>query len=284
MGAVRKRGLPGGSASVADKRFKRSEIRPGRHRRSSRRWLRLAGLVLVAASGAGVGVMVTARAVRADFLAVDRIRVEGTHRLSRPEVDALLDDVRGESLLLVDLDQVQSRLLESPWVAAATVRRVLPSTLAVRITERDPLAIARLGQRLYLVDGTGAVIDEFGPRYGDLELPIVDGMAAASSDGSPAVDPGRAELVARLLLSLATRPELRLAVSQVDVSREANVTVLLGDDPTLLMLGDEQFVERLRTYLEIRPTLTDQLEDIDYVDLRFGQRVVAKSRNSLTRR
>ena len=113
----------------------------------------------------------------------------------------------------------------------------------------------------------------------NFDLPIVDGMGTAD-----AIDPVRAQLVGRFMGALATRPELRRSVSQVDVSRVGNVTVLLDGDSTLLYLGDDQFVDRLRTYLEIRPTLVERMNDVDYVDLRYGQRVIVKDRNARTQR
>ena len=45
-----------------------------------------------------------------------------------------------------------------------------------------------------------------------------------------------------------------------------------------------EFVERLRTYLEIRPTLAERMSDVDYVDLRYGQRVIVKDRTARTQR
>ena len=60
------------------------------------------------------------------------------------------------------------------------------------MTERHPLAIGRIGEELYLVDEHGAIIDEFGPRYADLDLPILDGLAtgtAGDADGRAARRP-----------------------------------------------------------------------------------------------
>lgn len=271
-------GLPTGVGSVADKRFRRSETRVGRRRGTAQRLWRVARVALMLTALVAAGVFTSVRAVDARLLAVNRVLVTGNQRLSLGEIDALIGDIRGESVLLVDLHHVEARLLDSPWVESVTVRRLLPSTVDVRIVERNPVAIARLGQQLYLVDDAGIIIDGYGPSYSDFDLPIVDGMAAPAESGGRAIDPARAQLTARFLAALAGRPELRRAVSQVDVSRERNVAVLLGDDPTLLYLGDDQFVDRLRTYLELRPTLTERMAAVDYVDLRFGPRVVAKER------
>lgn len=275
--------LPGAAASVADKRFRRPDVRPGRGRRLSQRIVRWVGTGLVLGSLVALGALLSTRLVGAKLLAVDRVVTYGNRRMSEAELDELKGSVRGQSLLLVDLQQFRARVLASPWVASVSVRRLLPSTLEVHIIEREPLAIARLGQQLYLVDGSGVIIGQYGPQHAEFDLPIVDGMAPAGADGL-AIDPARAQLVARFLGSLVARPELRRSVSQVDVSRDGNVAVLLDGDATLLYLGDDQFVERLRTYLEIRSTLAERMSDVDYVDLRYGQRVIVKDRTPRTER
>lgn len=278
MSTPARRGMPARGASTADRRFRRAEVRPGRHRRVLQRAWQVGRVVLVAGGLVGVGMFATPRVVGARILAVDRLPVHGHHRLTLGEIEALVGSVRGESLLLVDLDRFRTKLLDSPWVAGVTVRRVFPSTIETYIVEREPVAIARIAQQLHLVDESGIIIDEYGPQYMDLDLPIVDGMAAPKSDDGPVIDPARAQLAARFLRSLRARPELLRAVSQVNVATPANVIVLLGDDPTYLHLGDEHFVERLQTYLELTPALADRERALDYVDLRFGNRVVLKDR------
>jgi cell division protein FtsQ len=290
---MKTRGIPAGAATVADKRFRRPDVRPGRGRRLSQRIVRWAAAGLALGGLAALGALLSVRVAGAKLLAVDRVTVQGHRRLSEAAIDELKGSVRGQSLLLVDLEAFRALALDSPWVASVTVRRVLPSTLDVQIVEREPVAIARLGRQLYLVDGAGVIIAQYGPQHADFDLPIVDGMGMAAAGapaprgGAPAdlqIDPARAQLVARFLGSLAGRPELRRSVSQVDVSRDGNVAVLLDGDGALLYLGDDQFVERLRTYLEIRPTLAERMNEVDYVDLRYGQRVIVKDRNARTKR
>ena len=273
-----RRGLPTGSASVADKRFRRTDVRPARRRRVLQRVWQVGRLLVVVLVLAGLGAFASTRVVGARILAVDDVTIRGNHRLTLVEIDALIGDVRGESLLLVDLNRFRAKLLDSPWVADVTIRRVFPSVVDVRIVERDPVAVARLGQLLYLIDETGVIIDQYGPQYKDFDLPIVDGLAAPTSVDGPPVDPGRARLTAQFLRSLAPRPELIRALSQVDMSTAGNVVVLLGDDPTYLHLGDEMFLERIQTYIELTPALADREKPIDYVDLRFGNRVFLKDR------
>jgi len=56
------------------------------------------------------------------LLRVNRISVHGNVRLSSGEVQALVEDLRGSSILRVDLDAFRQRLVESPWVADVAAR------------------------------------------------------------------------------------------------------------------------------------------------------------------
>ena len=70
----------------------------------------------------------------------------------------------------------------------------------------------------------------------------------------------------------------RERLSQIDVADLHDAVVLLEGDPALLHLGDDQFVERLQSYLELAPALRERVPDIDYVDLRFDERVYVRPR------
>ena len=113
------------------------------------------------------------------MLQIDRIVVRGNERLSSGEVLAVLNGLRGESLVWTDLDAWRRRLLASPWVRDAALRRSLPSTVEVVVSERQPIGIGRIDGDLYLVDERGVIIDQYGPQYADLDLPIIDGLSAA---------------------------------------------------------------------------------------------------------
>ena len=218
----------------------------------------------------------------ASFLSVDDIVVHGEDQLSEGEVLALVSALRGENILTVDLALHRRRLLALPWLRDGTLKRILPSTIEVRVTERAPVALARLEQRLYLVDEQGTVIDEHGPRFARFDLPIIDGLAPSGA-GRPTVDPGRMALASRLLRQLSMESDMLDSISEIDVSNPHNVVVLLNDDPALLHLGRDHFLARLQSYVELGPTLRERVPNIDYVDLRFDQRVYVGPAEAPTR-
>ena len=257
----------------ADRRFKRAHLKPARKRGAfalRRLHTAVAGVIIALAVYAGYRAVAVVSGL--DIFRIDRINVRGNHRLSSGEVLAMLENLKGRSVLAVDLAEWRRALLSSPWVADASLRRTLPSTVDVTILERAPLGIGRINGALFLVDDRGAVIDEYGPNYADLDLPIIDGL---STTGEAHADVYRALLARRLLDALRVR-NMAWQISQIDVSDSRNAVVLLEGDPTLIRLGNERFVERLQSYRELAPALREQVPAIDYVDLRFDERVYVR--------
>jgi cell division septal protein FtsQ len=264
----------------AEKNFRRAKVRPGSKKAPASGVLRvvswrLGRWALAALVVAYAGYRGTTLVLHASGLQVRKIAVHGNVRVSSGEVQALVDGLRGSSILTADLASYRNRLKRSPWVADVAMRRVLPSTVEVFVSERRPIGLCRFGQTLYLVD-TDGLIDEFGPQYSEFDLPIIDGLVRSPDSGQPSIDETRAELASRVIDAVAPRKDIAERISQIDVRDLHNAVVLLQDDPALLHLGDEKFLERLQSYVDLAPALREQVRDIDYVDLRFGQRVYVR--------
>jgi cell division protein FtsQ len=232
-------------------------------------WARLA---IVAALVAGAAYHASRVALATPRFAVQHIVVKGNHRLSSGEVRALLDGLNGQSMVRTDLGRWKARVLGSPWVGAAELRRLLPDTIEVAIVERVPLCLGRVNGQLFLLDDEGRVIDDYSPQYGDLDLPIVDGLA---NEGD-SIRSARAALAREFLAALTSRADLIARISQIDVTDARDAVVLLDGDPARLHLGDRDFVSRMQSYLELSPALHTKVPSIDYVDLRFEQRVFVR--------
>ncbi len=234
-------------AAPADRRFHRPHVKPARRKRGWRALIR--PLLLSGALGLPLAYGVywaSSVAAHAHVLQVERIVVRGNDRLSKGEVLAVLNGLRGESLV---------------WVV---------------VTERQPIGIGRINGDMYLVDERGVIIDQYGPRYADLDLPIVDGLPASPTGRGSTTDEARAELAARVIAAVRMKPQVARRLSQVDVTDAHNATVILNRDRAVLQLGDDRFLARLQAYLDLAPALRERVPDIDYVDLRFDGRIYVR--------
>jgi len=261
-------------AAPADRRFRRAHVKPTRRPHGWQRFKKPAVRAAVAALILGYALYLGSETIaHARVLEIQRITVRGNERLSTGEILSLLGGLRGQSLLWTDLDAWRHQLLASPWVRDAALRRSLPSTVEVWIGERRPLAIARKGGDLFLIDEAGFMIDAYGPQYADLDLPIVDGLSP-SADGPG--DELRVQLASRVLAAVRPRPAIARRLSQIDVSDAHNAAVILSGDTAIVYLGEKQFLPRLESYLELTSALHERVSSIDYVDLRFDNRIYVR--------
>jgi len=131
-------------------------------------------------------------------LEVHHVETTGFRQMDpRPVTDiALAHQANRTPMLLVDLEDIRARLLQIGWVEDAQVSRRLPDTLAIRITERVPVAIWQHRGKLSLIDPDGIVLSPV--RLDAMpDLPLVIGPSAnrqaASLDrllgGAPTLKP-----------------------------------------------------------------------------------------------
>jgi cell division septal protein FtsQ len=226
----------------ADKRFKRGRVKTPR--KAARRWTALIRplvkwsvvvLLVGYATGRALALVTEAPALR-----ISHVAVQGHRHLRPADVLSRVRMLDGQNIVRADLEAARRRLLGSPWIAEATLRRHLPGTIEIQIEERQPVALARIGR-------------------GGLQLVAGDGM-----------------LVGRLVESLRQEEGLLALVSEVDVTDIEDAVVLLGDDPARVHLGDEDFARRVRAYRDLAPTLLQHVPAIDSADVRYDGRVFVR--------
>ena len=240
-----------------------------REKRSGLKRLFLA-LQIAAALAAIVvgGFLVTERFAIPNRFRITSIEVKGNHFLSEGEVREMLGPAMGENLLSANLEGLRSNLAASPWVGGAIVRRKLPDTLMVSVTERFPIALAE-AEQLYVMDASGELIDLLGPRTAGFDLPIIRGLGGVSTE----VRRDRARRASVLLEDLG---ELSGEVSEISVDRAGDLMVVLKGDGSVLKLAEPPYQKRVLSFLALRQKLRERCPDAEYFDLRFKDRIYAK--------
>ncbi|MEO8360839.1 MAG: FtsQ-type POTRA domain-containing protein [Vicinamibacteria bacterium] len=196
------------------------------------------------------------------------IEVKGNKFLSEGEVREMLGPAMGTNLMTANLDSLRSNLAASPWVGGAVVRRKLPDTLLVDVTERFPIALAEADQ-LYVMDASGELIDLLGPRTAGFDLPIIRGLGGVSVE----IRRDRARRAGVLLEDLG---DLATEVSEISVDRSGDLMVVLRGDGSVLKLAEPPYRKRVLSFLALRQKLRERCPDAEYFDLRFKDRIYAK--------
>jgi cell division protein FtsQ len=112
--------------------------------------------------------------VKAGF-SLESMYLEGRNRTSQDEIDRALNMKQGDPILKMSLDDMRERLEKVESIKFASVERALPSSLYVRIVEREPVALWQNSGKLALVDDNGVVMNDIDiAPYKQLPLIIGD--------------------------------------------------------------------------------------------------------------
>jgi len=201
--------------------------------------------VAALAGAAWAGQQAVRHVIASPRFALREIRVNPTARVNEDQLLALAAVAPGDRLLAIDTDVVAARVASHPWIAAARVRRELPSALAIDVTERSAAAVAVLGG-LYLIDESGhafkrATLDESDG------LVLLTGISrqqyAAFRDASAA-----AYREALAILDEYRSPDSagsRPALSEIHIDPRYGFSLILNDGGAEIRLGRGDYTDKL---------------------------------------
>jgi cell division protein FtsQ len=198
--------------------------------------------------------------------------------LTRADLLSVFASDIGRNIFFVPLRKRQAQLEQLPWVAHATVMRLLPDHLSVSLVERVPIAFVRLGSRIGLVDADGVLLSLppstlAGRHY---SFPVVAGLAPTDA---PQARADRMQLYQRFVAELDSSGQpVSSQLSEVDLSDLEDIRAVVpaqGSD-ILLHFGDSEFLTRYRSYQAHLAEWRQQYPHLSAIDLRYDRQVVLK--------
>ena len=183
------------------------------------KWVVLAGGV-VAVLIAGLAVL------GSPLFAVDHVDVTGAVYTDPERLAAVVDDIRGTPVLIVDTDAAERELEAIPWVDEARVRTDFPNRAMIEIRERAPLATYQGPDgRFRVIDREGRVLDVIdGQPIAYMLITGPDALDLEPGQYAPAGYAAAAELVQALTGSVRGR------VTSIEVNADGSSMRMFLDD------------------------------------------------------
>lgn len=204
----------------------------------------------------------------------DDIEISGNHNVTHAQIMEVLGGDIGRNIFFIHLAQRKAELEKIPWVESASVMRFVPDRLRVEIHERTPVAFARVGSRISLIDAGGTLMELPANNKKKYSFPVLVGM----SSGEPlSVRAPRMRVYNQLIRELDSGgARYSQDLSEVDLSDLEDVKVLANDPQgaVLVHLGSENFLDRYKVYVTHLQEWRQQFDKLDSVDLRYDRQIV----------
>src|SRR6202162_3049103 len=202
----------------------------------------------------------------------DNIEVTGMQNVTKQQIMEVMGADIGRNIFFIPLAQQKAQLEQIPWVESASVMRFVPNRLEVEIHERTPVAFARVGPRMTLIDAGGTLM-ELSPKH-KYSFPVILGMNPGEplSTRAPRMKT-YSEMVSELDGGGARYSQ---DLSEVDLSDLEDVKVRVNDPAgdVLVHLGSSDYLRRYKIYVTHAPDWRQQFQKLDSVDLRYDNQII----------
>jgi cell division septal protein FtsQ len=198
----------------------------------------------------------------------------------------------GDNLLALDLSAVKRRLEMNPWIQTVSVERIVPRTLRIRVSEREPLAQI-VGKRVrtggdiqpvtYQLDSQGCVMLPLEPQQRSIQtIPGTDQLPAITGVKVEEIQPGRflnsQQMRAALgLVDAFDRSQMGsfIDLKKIDIS-SAGVLVATTGQGAQVTFGLVDVDQQLRRWHEIYETGQRIGKALSSVDLAVSNNIPAQ--------
>jgi cell division protein FtsQ len=241
-------------------------------------WRLLFGIVVFAAIGVSTAMAAyqVRRFVANDpqfFLSRERkdaITVQGLKYASRWKVQRVFAGDYDHSVYLVPLAERQRRLLAIDWIESATVSRVWPDRIVVRVRERQPVAFVNLRRGVRLIDSHGILLEP--PTQAQFTYPVLRGIVDSDSEAQCR------DHVATFLRVQEELGYLMKDVSEVDTSDPENIRIIAKADrrAVTLLMGEANYARRYQHFVKTYPEIVKRSPQARIFDLRLDDRITVK--------
>jgi cell division protein FtsQ len=200
----------------------------------------------------------------------DAITIQGLRYASRWKVQRVFAGDYDRSIYLVPLAERQRRLLAIDWIEEATVSRVWPDRIVIRVRERQPVAFVNLRRGVRLIDAHGKLLEP--PAQATFAFPVLSGIVEGDTDQQCA------DHVATFLRVEDELGYLAKEISEVDTFDPENIRIITQMDrrALTLLMGDGNYARRYQNFVKHYPEIVKRSPQARIFDLRLEDRITVK--------
>jgi cell division protein FtsQ len=198
------------------------------------------------------------------------LTIQGLNYTSETKVLRVFIGDFGHSVFSIPLAERRRRLLAIDWVEDASVSRIWPDRLLVRIRERQPVAFVIFHSGVALIDAHGVLLEP--PALAHFAFPVLSGVREDETEDQ------RCERVRALLRLQQDMGYMAKDVSEVNTADPDNIRIVaqVENRTVELMMGDGNFAQRYQNFLTHYPEIGKRSPNVKTFDLRMDGQVTAK--------
>ena len=204
---------------------------------------------------------------------VRSVVMTGNKHLSDEELRQMAGLGKNANLLSISGRNIYKKMTESPWIRSAVVRKEFPDRLLIHISEAEPFALLDMKGKLFIVDDKGVMLEELR----DIAVPFLP-VISSNPYGEK-----EAFLEAISLAKTIKNTGLLSRKDHIEIISHKPQEMSVNIDGVLVKVGAGEYEDKLARLSDIEQEIINRNIAVDYIDLRFANRVLVSPVNEVIR-
>ena len=220
-----------------------------------------------------LGILVKEYSIHIGLFDNFEVQIKGNQFVSTSRIVEQLTPYMTQSLLSLNLDDMQEGLSSLDFIETTQISMLLPNILMIQIIESQPIFLITIENENFLMDDNGILLSADGSAISFFPVPIITISNEIENAG------GITGYIAEVFQFLLTDyPLFYDNLSEVIVGEEK--WTFYSDSKTRIFTKSENLFTQLNILKNFEQTVSPnrRLDDYSYIDLRIKKQIVVKEK------
>jgi Cell division septal protein len=205
--------------------------------------------------------------INSTYFAVGAVVVDGNRYITQEEIYSIAGIPSEINIFRLNTGTIKNRLLHDLRIEGAEVTRQFPTTIAITVRERQPLAWVACSYGFVQLDKQGTVLAAV-KSIKKVDVPIITGVRLGNVYIGDTVD---ALTVKNVLAYLANMDESAIAqLSEVNIRPAGDLVVYTIQAVTIRLGAPDRLADKAKLTGDILQEIGDKKSLIEYIDLNYA--------------
>ena len=179
----------------------------------------------------------------------------------------------------VNIAQYKKILLEHPFIEVFRTSNRYPDQIIIDIKEREPFAIVNKDPLVFL--DKNCYVMPYTENSKHFNVPILSKFNTAPElypEGKKTLSIKVVDTISWLKLLHKNYPKLYKEISEITLSNEDEINLILDNQAMKVMLGNKDTLEKLKILQRFKELVIEKnkITDIAYLDIRYKNQIIVK--------
>ncbi len=204
------------------------------------------------------------------ILVIRHIVIAGNKNLTEIQIRNALGIKEGSSIIYPSSRIIYERLKKIPWIKDVIIRKDLNGTLTIYVRESDAVAILKFNEKAYLIDYEALLLEEISSNLSEnkIFLPLIKDIDPFNNK--------EALYAAISLINFLNSKKLLSPDSSIIITGNHPDNLIMYVNNLKIIVGDGDFENKFAKYATVKAEIQKRGLNVEYVDLRFPDKVIVK--------